>query len=125
MAQAAKSNNTAYYRSMATLLAADYLERMRVNYVSAMQGNYSISAGSAAPSSPNTLPNYEKKDWLGKVAATLPGGAAQVTTTTLSNLNGTVTSASVAITITWNEVIKGDNGSGGVVTTSFVTNSVI
>ncbi|WP_347986331.1 type IV pilus modification protein PilV [Methylomonas sp. AM2-LC] len=115
MAQSSKSNNSAYYHTQASLLASDYLERMRMNQTSAMAGGYDITITTTVPTSTTTLQDFEKHDWLTNVDSMLPGWQATVKTTTNN----------VVITLTWTELSKGANSSGGASTTTFITNSTL
>ncbi len=86
-----KSNNTSYYRSQATVLANDILERMRANVVQARGGQYDIAAGPAYTAAAGTLQRFDGEAWIASAAAALPSGVGTV------NVNaGTAT-----IVITW------------------------
>jgi type IV pilus assembly protein PilV len=114
MAQSSKSNNSAYYRTQASLLASDYLERMRINLINAMANCYDTPIV-GTPTCTTTIQGFERTDWLNNVSSMLPGGQATVTTTTNN----------VVITISWTELSKGASTTGGAITTTFTTDSTL
>jgi type IV pilus assembly protein PilV len=74
-----KSNNTAYYRSQATFLADDIIDRMRANIVQARGGQYDIDKGEPGPAADNTIELFDCEEWATAVENSLPGGAGSVT----------------------------------------------
>ena len=86
-----KSNNTSYYRSQATVLANDILERMRANVVQARGEQYDIAAGPAYTAAAGTLQRFDCTVWFAAVAAALPAGVGTVD----------VNAGTATIVITW------------------------
>lgn len=79
-ANSIKSNQSAYYRSQATLLAYDIGERMRANRVAALKGDYAVDFPQS--NSNNTVSGsraeQDKAEWLNQLAQTLPEGTGKV-----------------------------------------------
>lgn len=71
-----KSNNTAYYRSQATFLAYDIIDRMRLNRTQAKSGSFSTQLGSTP--SGTTISAQELIDWKTAIAQALPDGDGSV-----------------------------------------------
>jgi type IV pilus assembly protein PilV len=67
-----KSTNTSYYRSQATFLADDILDRMRAN----PGGNYNIDAG--GPKAAGGVELFDCDEWLQALEDSLPGGTGEV-----------------------------------------------
>jgi type IV pilus assembly protein PilV len=86
-----KSNNTSYYRSQATVLANDILERMRANVVQARGEQYDIAAGPAYTAAAGTLQRFDCQEWFAATAAALPAGIGTVD----------VNAGTATIVITW------------------------
>lgn len=105
LTQAMKSSQTAYLRSQATFLAYDIVERMRANRGAAINGNYSITYGTAPVG--GTMAGDDLVDWRASLAQALPAGDGDVSAV----LNGSVT-----IKIKWND---------GYAQTEFITQSAI
>jgi type IV pilus assembly protein PilV len=109
VAASLKNSNTAHFRSQATILAADILDRMRANLPNdrtqrmTEAAYYIVSLNGSCGGS--GLPNTECTEWRQAIAATLPSGKGGVT---VSN-SGTVT-----VTIQW-----------GTPTENFVTSSAL
>jgi type IV pilus assembly protein PilV len=97
-----KNNSSSYYRSQATVLANDILERMRANVARARGEQYDIGAGPVYTAAAGSMEAYDCTEWYTTVQATLPGGAG-----TVDVLNGEAT-----IVITW------DNGESSFTTIS-------
>jgi type IV pilus assembly protein PilV len=83
--------NESYYRSQATVLADDILDRMRANVATARGGQYDVIAGPVYTAAPNTMARFDSEEWVGTIAQTLPGGVG-----TVRVFNNVAT-----ITITW------------------------
>ena len=105
MGASMRNTNTAYMRSQATVLADDYLDRMRTNTTDALAGNYDVDFGPSC-SAGGGLAGWDCTEWTGNVTATLPDGDAEV------RMNGRV----VTVTINWGDDANGDAN-------SFVTQS--
>lgn len=86
--QAANLNvgDTAWSRSSATVLAADLVDRARVNPGQFATGEYDIAFGASPGSNvdcratsctPAQLRNYDLNQWLDRVAQMLPAGQGQ------------------------------------------------
>jgi type IV pilus assembly protein PilV len=84
--------NEAYYRSQATVLADDILDRMRGNPLAARGEQYDISPGPAYTAAGGTMARFDSEEWVNAVSTNLPGGVG-----TVDVFNGVAT-----ITITWN-----------------------
>ncbi len=97
-----KSNNTSYYRSQATVLANDVLERMRANVVQARGEQYDIAAGPAYTAGAGTVQRFDCEEWIAAIGAALPGGAGTVD----------VNAGTATIVVTW------DNGESSFTTIS-------
>jgi type IV pilus assembly protein PilV len=88
-----RGNNTAFYRSQATVLADDILDRMRSNVGPARGGQYNIAAGPVYVAGPGTMALFDCEEWVNLVGTSLPGGIG-----TVSVLNDVAT-----IRISWDE----------------------
>lgn len=80
-----RNNQAAFYRTQATTLTADMIERMRANKTGVAQGNYDNVAGAAtancfaaAGCTSAEMAGQDVLDWSAMVAAALPGGASVV-----------------------------------------------
>ena len=113
LAKSLKSNNTAYYRSQATLLASDVLERMRSNLPAAMAGSYNLSMGSSPSGS--DFAAQDLASWKTLVTNAFPSGDASVTVDAQGN---------ATITLRWTDTSKLD-AKGAVVNSNFSTQSVL
>ncbi len=71
-----KSTNTSYYRSQATFLADDILDRMRANITRARAGGYDIDAG--GPKATDGVELFDSEEWLQALEDSLPGGTGTV-----------------------------------------------
>jgi type IV pilus assembly protein PilV len=98
-----KSTNTSYYRSQATMLADDIMDRMRANIAEARDQQYEVDFGPVIAAASGTVANYDCTEWTDLVAATLPAGRSTVDV----DPNGVAT-----IVIEW------DNGDNSFTTTS-------
>ena len=65
----------------ATQLAAEMADRIRANPAAAMSATteYALSFGATAPTTPTTIAQQDKKDWMEAIAAQLPQGSGQIT----------------------------------------------
>lgn len=91
-----QSNQGAYYRSQATILANDMADRMRANRTAALAGSYALTTF-PAPSTSNAITGTPAQrdtgQWLNNLAATLPQGTGTIVT------SGKI----VTLTICWND----------------------
>lgn len=104
MSAGLRSTNTAYYRTQATVLADDMLDRMRSNATAARNGNYNLDAGGTHSAPSGSMAQFDLTEWRSAVTDILPAGDATITVNT-----GVAT-----ITIIW------DNAAN-----SFVTQSLL
>lgn len=88
----AQNNQGAYYRTQATMLAHDVIERMRANKVAALQGQYNISVGGSAAG--GSLAASDVNAWKSALNMELPNGDGSVTV----DING-----NVSVVVTWND----------------------
>ncbi len=77
-ANSLKNTNTSYYRSQATVLADDILDRMRANIVQARGGQYNIDVTGALVAANNTMEHFDCQEWTDTLAASLPDGKGTV-----------------------------------------------
>ena len=74
-----RSNNTAYYRSQATILAYDIVDRMRTNRAAAVNtASYNIGFETAA-SSDATVIGTDINEWKTNIAQAIPAGQGSIT----------------------------------------------
>lgn len=95
-----KNTNESYYRSQATFLADDILDRMRANITQARGGQYEID-NIDSPSQvalEGTLEYFDGDEWLKALADSLPGGRGTVKVQTVS-----VGIAVATIVISWGD----------------------
>ena len=86
-------NHSAYLRSQANIMAYDILDRMRANRSAAMNGAYDHQPEAAVPAGGN-IAAEDLRGWLSDLAATLPEGTAEITS---SNENR------VSVTVQWRD----------------------
>ena len=90
-----RSNQSAYVRSQATILAYDILDRMRANRAEAQSGGYNIANKSDLPSSSgSSLADADLYDWGNDVLDMLP--AANVSVNVAAD-------NTVSISISWDD----------------------
>lgn len=95
-AMSVRSNQGAYYRSQATILANDIADSMRANRTAALAGNYAQSSPPSTTSTPSGTPTPAQRDlaeWNNRLATSLPQGTGTIATS--SNI--------VTISISWND----------------------
>jgi type IV pilus assembly protein PilV len=74
-----RNNNNSYYRSQATVLADDILDRMRANRTSARDGDYVITADPVDIKAPGgTMARFDCVEWVNNIAETMPGGVGTI-----------------------------------------------
>lgn len=93
-ATSVQSNYSAYYRSQATILAADITDRMRANRNAAIAGGYTLSELKSAHSSTTSRADKDLNEWLAQVSQ-LPSGKAQIARDGATGI--------VTVTITWDD----------------------
>ena len=74
-----RSTHGAYLRTQATVLAGDILDSMRANVTAARAGSYDIAFGGAGAA--GTIEGDDLIAWKANLAAMLPAGDGQITTT--------------------------------------------
>lgn len=107
-----KSNDSAYMRSQATILAYNIIDRMRANPNAADNGIYNIAIGTPAPGSSTVctgggagcgstvLADYDLTQWkqtLSSPANGLPNGDGSIATTQVGGVY------LVTVTVQWND----------------------
>lgn len=73
-----KSTNESYYRSQATFMADDILDRMRANIVQARGNQYNIADDGTLVAAADTMEYFDCQEWLDTLAEDLPGGSGTV-----------------------------------------------
>lgn len=105
-----RSNNDAYIKSQATLLAYDMLDRMRANMQGVENGFYD-NLFSSTPSDPGCVSSgctiqqmsqHDAYEWSQKIAELLPGGQGLV--------SGSGSGSIFTITVMWDEHRTGVTG---------------
>ncbi|MFL6621709.1 MAG: type IV pilus modification protein PilV [Sulfurifustis sp.] len=100
-----KHNTDAYFRTQATMLAYEIIDRMRANGDAARNGSYVAAAapadedcgdlGGTGCDSQARLANYDLSVWYNKLAAALPADATPSSITQVGN--------QITVTIRWKE----------------------
>jgi type IV pilus assembly protein PilV len=70
--------NESYYRSQATVLADDILDRMRANVDLARGEQYDIAMGPTYTAASGTMARFDCEEWMAAVTGNLPGGTGTV-----------------------------------------------
>lgn len=109
-----KYNNESYYRTQATYLAYDIIDRMRANTVGVSNGNYDVPNATAVATarsstascggsicSTSDLAGYDLRDWYNRMAAVLPGSTTP--TTNYATISRDTATNEVTITMHWME----------------------
>mgnify|MGYP003608324195 FL=1 len=76
-----QANQSSYFRSQATLLAADITDRMRANRTAALADDYTISAfptSSTANAVSGTRTAKDKAEWLNRLGAAFSDGTGKI-----------------------------------------------
>lgn len=80
-----RNNQAAYYRTQATMLTSEIIERMRANKVGVDNDAYDNVAGAATPAcftaagcTPGQMAAQDILDWSADIPAALPGGVGVV-----------------------------------------------
>lgn len=107
-----KNNQSAQSRTIATVMAADILDKMRANQTAAQAGSYALAIDANPPTDPGNVAGEDIADWLNTLATELPNGDGAINCVAFN-----ITTPFVCdITITWREV-QDDNNLG---TTTFL-----
>jgi type IV pilus assembly protein PilV len=104
-----KNNQSAYYRTTATVLAYDMADRMRLNRSVAEGGGYNLAIADAAPTG-TVLADIDRISWLNSIATALPVGDGAIGLTSAGGKQ------IVTITVQWDD----SRGTSGSATQSFV-----
>lgn len=78
MGASLRSTNNAYYRSQATVLADDILDRMRANIDAARNQDYDIDPGPSYSAAAGSFERYDCEEWVGMLTATFPDAVGTV-----------------------------------------------
>lgn len=70
-------NQSASFRSTATMMSYSILDSMRANRFAASNGSYNIDIGASIPSG-STLPEQDLSNWLTELALRLPAGTGAI-----------------------------------------------
>ncbi len=100
-----KSNEGSYYRSQATILSNDIIDRMRANRTAAIAGSYNLDSLKSSHTSTSTRADKDLTEWLTQVAK-LPSGKARIERDNATRI--------VTVTINWDDSrgsIKKSDGS--------------
>lgn len=74
-----RNNNNSYYRSQATVLADDIMDRMRANRTAARDGDYVITADPVEiKAAAGTMARFDCVEWVNTIADTMPGGVGTI-----------------------------------------------
>lgn len=93
-------NQSSLFRSQASALTDDILDRMRSDRNNATLGRWDVAIGTASSAMSNTLfYEIDSKDWKTQVEALLPSGKASIVTETAAGADAGV----VTITIQWDD----------------------
>ena len=101
-ARALSYSQLSTYRSQATALTDDMLDRMRLDRAKVRHGDWSstLNQTSASYAAPTSLAERELGDWKSRVHDLLPNGAASITTVTATSTDEPV---HITIQIQWAE----------------------
>ena len=104
-----RSNDSAYLRTQATMLAQSGLDYMRSNRLIAITGVYTTALGAGPPAAascffPNTctptaLATYDLNQWKTRLAAALPSGTGAITTAVVGD------QVTATITVQWDDAV--------------------
>lgn len=98
------------HRSQASMLAREIVERMRVNFNEAKQGNYDIAtlptgltqncAGATADCTPAQMVSHDLRVWAQRASALLPSASAAIATVPGATASDPV---DITVTMTWDD----------------------
>lgn len=107
-----KHSQSAEFRSQASILATDLLDRMRANQSAAQDGAYNLNLNATPPNNTDTMAKADISRWLTRIAAVLPQGDGAINCSAFNPDQAFICN----ITVSWTEVQEdGDLG-----TTSFL-----
>lgn len=91
-ADSLRNNHSAYLRSQATILAYEIIDRMRASRERAINGEYDITLGDAAPTG-SLISEIDLAEWKNSLANLLPSG------------NGSIqrTGRTLTVLVQWND----------------------
>ncbi|WP_273149890.1 type IV pilus modification protein PilV [Methylophaga thiooxydans] len=101
-----KTTQSADFKTQASMLATDMLNRMKANQNAAYAGNYTIDIDEDPPADDDVTSNTDLFQWRNLVANQLPAGFGSVACPAFNPLNEFV----CTITITWTDIQTGTNG---------------
>lgn len=90
-----KNNHSSLGRSAATMFAYNIIDRMRANCQNALDGDYDIAIGTAAPSSPSSQAQRDQKQWKDALSASLAAGDGSISVNAANFL--------ATVNIQWND----------------------
>jgi type IV pilus assembly protein PilV len=74
-----RNNNNSYYRSQATVLADDIIDRMRANRTAARDGDYVVTADPVEiKATVGTMARFDCVEWVNTISETMPGGVGTI-----------------------------------------------
>jgi type IV pilus assembly protein PilV len=104
-----QANNGAFQRTQATFLAQDMADRMRANRRAALDQEYDMAYGDAAPNAPATVAENDIVAWKDRLAATLPAAASgEAEDAPDAEIETDVATETVTISIRWDDS-RGDD----------------
>ena len=93
-------NQSSLFRSQASALTDDILDRMRADRNNATLRQWDVAIGTLSSAMPNaTFSQIDAKDWMAQVEALLPSGHASIFTEAAAGADAGV----VTITIQWDD----------------------
>ena len=110
-----RSTHGAYLRTQATFLASDIIDSMRANATAARGGNYDIVFADD-PACGATLESCDLATWVANLAAMLPAGDGQITTS--------ATGGDVTVEVSWTGLQQNENA-GAATTKTFTVDTTL
>ncbi len=100
-----KHNQSAEFRSQASVFAADMLDRMRANQTAAKNGNYAIDIDDDPPNNTDSVANADIAQWLQQINAVLPQGDGRISCNAFDPNEPFICD----ITVSWTEIQEDDD----------------
>jgi type IV pilus assembly protein PilV len=100
-----KHNQSAEFRTQASVLASDMLDRMRANQSAAQNGNYAIALNANPPNNTDTVADADIAAWLQQIVVVLPQGDGAINCNAFDPAEAFVCD----VTVSWTEVQEDDN----------------